>query len=105
MAPIFVEFGGGTPGAHSGAGMKVQEFLERFIDGYLLGDLRTMAQVPPPPAGEYGACGFSMVLITLAGAELLGALVSPTPFNPYHGSRYFERFWKEFMYPDDGARA
>ncbi|MGE5836006.1 MAG: hypothetical protein ACM4AI_16110 [Acidobacteriota bacterium] len=62
--------------------MEIEAFLERFVEGYLFGDLESMAQVRLE-GRKYGNCGYSMVLVELAGAELLGARRSPA------GSRIF----------------
>jgi hypothetical protein len=84
--------------------MEIEDFLKRFIDQYLLRDLASMAAVSPPP-GETGACGFSMVLVALAGCELLGSITYPKPFRPLEGRRHFAHFWRSAMYPTDAVRA
>ena len=84
--------------------MRIEDFLERFVEGYLFGDLRAMSNVPAPAPGAYGACGYSMVLVTLAGSELLGSLVYSEPFNKRDGDKYLEHFWQEYLYPDDSRR-
>lgn len=84
--------------------MEIEDFLKQFIDGYLLADLAAMSAVTPPP-GQTGACGYSMVLVTLAGCELLGALTCSRSFNPFEGSEHFAYFWRNGLYPTDSVRA
>ncbi len=84
--------------------LTIEEFLERYVAGYLLSDLRAMLAVPAPEPGKYGACGFSIVLVTLAGVELMGFLTSDQDFNPNYGRQYFRQFWSEFLYPEDQDR-
>jgi hypothetical protein len=48
--------------------------LEVLIEGYLLGDLESMATEITPK--EVGAVGYPMAMAGLAGSELLGALTS-----------------------------
>jgi len=47
-------------------------FLEKFVEGYLLSDLKTMAEIPAKDGP--GNLGYPMVLAVFAGCELLGAL-------------------------------
>jgi hypothetical protein len=84
--------------------MPIEGFLKQFIEDYLLRDLDSMAAVSPPP-GQTGACGFSMVLVTLAGCELLGALTHTRPFHPRNGAEQFYHFWRNGLYPNDRVRA
>jgi hypothetical protein len=50
--------------------MKIEAFLEQFVEGYIFEDLASMESVPN--RGRYGNCGYSMVMVALAGVELLG---------------------------------
>lgn len=84
--------------------MNVEDFLKQFVEDYLLRDLASMAAIAPP-AGETGACGYSMVLVTLAGCELLGALSYTKPFDPRSGSEHFTHFWQKGLYPTDPVRS
>lgn len=79
--------------------MTIDDFLERFVEGYLLGDLRSMERVRLQPGESYGACGYSMVMVAAAGTELLGGLVYPHTFNPSSGRQHFTHYWKQFLYP------
>jgi hypothetical protein len=48
--------------------------MEILIEGYLFGDLESMAtEIKPKPIG---AVGYPIVMAVLAGSELLGALTS-----------------------------
>jgi hypothetical protein len=46
-----------------------------------------------------------MVLVTLAGCELLGALTHTRPFDSRNGAEHFSHFWRNGLYPKDRARA
>lgn len=85
--------------------MEIDAFLDKFVRGYLLGDLESMARVQPLPSG-FGACGYSMVATTIAGIELLGGLTSPRPFTGMgRDSRpAFRWFWETYLYPDPPRR-
>src|SRR4051794_14911172 len=84
--------------------MEIEDFLKLFVDQYLLRDLASMAAVSPPP-GETGACGFSMVLVTLAGCEMLGSITYPRPFRPSEGGRHFAHFGGDALSPTAPVRA
>jgi len=58
------------------ANMKIDEFLLRVVDGYLLHDLENMATFTTQ-VGTVGAMGYPMLVSTLAGMELLGNLLMP----------------------------
>lgn len=83
--------------------MTLDEFLERFVEGYLFGDLRSMAPIKPPD-GQYGGVGYPMVMTALAGVELLGVLTSDEEFSPHSGRKRFREFWQSFLYPSQPAR-
>src|SRR6266851_4683170 len=57
-----------------GPTIDVENMLEHGIEGYLLGDLESMATEIQPK--EIGACGYPMMMAVLSGSELLGALTS-----------------------------
>ena len=78
--------------------MTLDQFLERFVEGYLFGDLRTMAAIKIPADEPFGAVGYPMVSSTLAGVELLGVLTADKIFNPTEGALRFEEFWTGFLY-------
>lgn len=79
--------------------MKLEDFLDQFVEGYLFSDLRSMSQVSTPAGLPYGAVGYPMVSTTIAGIELLGALTSSSTFDKHRGSVYFRNFWGD-MYSD-----
>lgn len=84
--------------------MNLDQYLAQFIEGYLLEDLRAMAPIRLAPGKEYGAVGYPMVMTVLSGIEVLGALTSPTKFNPENGASRFGDYWRNYMYPDRPAR-
>ena len=75
--------------------MTLDEYLERFIEGYLFEDLRSMASIELPPGKEYGAVGYPMVMTALSGIEVLGVLTSRASFSPDNGAARFGEFWRD----------
>lgn len=73
--------------------MTIEDFLKRFVEGYLFHDLENMVTLKPLKGQDDGAAGYPMIMTTLAGVELLGGLISPTPFNQYDGNNYFLDYW------------
>lgn len=84
-----------------GEPMTLDEFIERFIEGYLFHDLREMAKIRVP---NYGGCGYPMVMTTLAGIELLGVLTSEKDYSEQHGDNRFREFWQRYLYPTSPRR-
>jgi hypothetical protein len=85
--------------------MRLLDFLERDVDGYLFEDLNSMAAVRLPSDKCYGGVGYPMVMTALAGVELLGALTSGDEFKTWkHGDRRFCKFWRDYLYPNEPAR-
>ena len=74
--------------------MKIDDFLDRHVEGYLFKDLDAMSAISLKPGEAYGAVGYPMVSTALAGIELLGGLVSPQVFNANNGATYFRNFWR-----------
>jgi hypothetical protein len=56
--------------------MTLDDFLSRFVEGYLFEDLRSMAAIRLPEGVLYGAAGYPMVMTALSGVELLGMLTA-----------------------------
>lgn len=83
--------------------MDLDEYLNRFIEGYLFQDLKSMASIKLPEGSEYGAVGYPMVMTALSGIEMLGSLTSRAPLDDGKGS--FGHFWKVYMYPGHQGRA
>src|SRR5690349_10277604 len=79
--------------------MTLDQYLERFVEGYLFEDLRSMAGVRLPAGKEYGGVGYPMVATTCAGIELLGVLTSATTFTGWKGDKPFRDYWQQFLYP------
>lgn len=79
--------------------MNIDDFLKQFVDGYLLGDLQSMAAVVVPSGKIYGGVGYPMVATTLAGMELLGELLMPNtdPFDPNQSNVYFLNYWDNYF--------
>jgi hypothetical protein len=84
--------------------MTFDQYVRRFVDGYLFGDLRTMASIRLPEGQKYGGVGYPMLLTTLAGIELLGTLTSAADFKRREGEERFCEFWREHLYPGDANR-
>ena len=68
--------------------MSVAALLEHVVDGYLLGDLKSMRTAIRPAAT--GAVCYPMLMAVLAGSELLGSLTGDTG-DP------IERYWQTYM--------
>lgn len=80
--------------------MTIHEFYEKFIEGYLFSDLENMSRLKPIN-NSYGAAGYPMLITTLSGMELLGALVQERgeQFSPSSnaGRVYFLDFWEQYL--------
>lgn len=72
------------------------EFLERNVEEYLFKDLERMAGIQ---------AAFPMTMSALAGVELLGTLLSTTPFTAFKGYDYFTLYWTGPLYGGDAAKA
>lgn len=68
----------------------VSSVLTNLVEGYLLGDLESMAT--EVQSKEMGACGYPMVMAVLSGSELLGAMTS----DAAQADR-IEAYWKTYM--------
>ncbi|MDH4045616.1 MAG: hypothetical protein OEW06_14290 [Gemmatimonadota bacterium] len=79
----------------------LHEFLEHDVEGYLFHDLRAMQGVTAPPDAPGGGLGYPLLITTLAGIELLGAILSRRPFNTNSGRQYFADYWHRFLYPSN----
>jgi len=83
----------------------LSNFLEKYVEGYLFEDLRTMKNAQPAQGKDAGALGYPILMTAFAGIELFGALLSTTKFEPYHGGEYFKAFWTKHLYPIEPRRA
>ena len=81
----------------------LDQFLEQFVEGYLLQDLQAMKAIPPPPGEVYGAVVYPLLMTALSGIELLGVLTSTSTFDPENGRSCFVSFWKDYVYADGPA--
>lgn len=79
--------------------VSIDDFIERFVAGYLFGDLERMSQVTVHPGEQYGGVGYPMVATILSGMELLGGLLTPTAatFNPDSGNDNFLNYWDNYF--------
>jgi hypothetical protein len=66
------------------------DVLETLVEGWLLGDLESMATEIKPK--DIGAVGYPMAMAVLAGSELLGALVSDITKSKRIGN-----YWTRYM--------
>jgi len=68
----------------------VERMLQHGVEGYLFGDLESMAtEIVSKPIG---AVGYPMVMAVLAGSELLGAMTSTVK-----QSDRIESYWAKYM--------
>jgi hypothetical protein len=68
----------------------VSSVLTNLVEGYLLGDLESMAT--EVQRKEMGACGYPMVMAVLSGSELLGAMTTDAAQDDR-----IEAYWKTYM--------
>jgi hypothetical protein len=81
---------------------RLDDVLERTIDGYLSYDLSTMERDDESGNGV----GFPLLMCTCSGIEFLGGLLSPTQFKAYQmGHSYFNAYWSRVLYPPPSPRA
>lgn len=82
--------------------MKLQQFVDEFIDGYIASDLETMSDSARATGMKYGDVGYPMVSTTLAGIELLGGLLLPSAsrFTTKNGMSRFLLFWDNYLVKD-----
>ncbi|MBI2908644.1 MAG: hypothetical protein HYX92_13460 [Chloroflexi bacterium] len=74
--------------------LTVDKFLADAVEAYLFNDLESMAALDRHP----GACGYPMLLATLAGMELLGGLLSSDEFCSKRGaSKRLESYWEHYF--------
>lgn len=85
--------------------MTIEEFLKRFIEGYLFHDLESMSEITLPEGQDDGAAGYPMIATILAGMELLGGLLIPNtdPFDPDRGNDYFLNYWNNYFVQQNPA--
>lgn len=69
----------------------VRYLKNTVIDGYMLGDLRKMVDLPVVP-NQTGNCNFPITLYIFSCIEFLGTLVAETPIPDGHGATQ-ARFW------------
>src|SRR5438034_7474253 len=80
--------------------MTPKQFLKRHVEGYLFKDLRTMQRVKLRKHQKIGGVGYPLAATILSGMELLGCLMSTTPFNINDtslGNKYFNNFWNKYF--------
>lgn len=77
--------------------MRIEDFVTRYLDGYLFSDLTTM-RAARPAMGDDGHLGYPMLLACAAGIEVLGILVATTPFKAHKPAKNFLRYWEQHLY-------
>jgi len=88
-ASAAVAAGLSTPGDGAPT-LPVASMLKYVIEGYLLGDLESMAT--EIRLKEFGAVGYPMVMAVLSGSELLGALTTDVSED-----NRIETYWKTYL--------
>jgi hypothetical protein len=83
----------------------IEDFLQEWVDGYLIGDLKTLEDVRLPAGQKYGAVGYPLVASVAAGIELLGALLCGQPFTPHNADRRFNYYWDTYLTKIDAVYA
>ena len=69
----------------------IRYLKEKVIDGYMLGDLKRMVDLPVVP-NQTGNCNFPITLYVFSCIEFLGTLVSEEPIPDRPGATQ-DRFW------------
>ncbi len=80
--------------------MAIDDFLKRFVEGYLLHDLESMSKITLPAGQNDGAAGYPIIATVLAGMELLGNILMPNTddFDPKNKSNdYFLNYWDNYF--------
>jgi hypothetical protein len=80
--------------------VRIQEFLETWVEGYLIEDLKTLENVQLPEGKNYGAVGYPLVATVAAGIELLGALLLKGNGN---AEQRFNYYWDKYLKKMDPA--
>ena len=62
-----------------------------------------MAPIELADGKLYGAVGYPIVMTSLSGIEVLGALTSRTKFVAGNGAARFREFWRNFLYAERPA--
>jgi len=83
--------------------MRLDDFLRKYVDGYLFADLETLRTAGPPAPAADGHVGYPMFTACAAGIELLGFLVSDgsVAFKDRKPNENFVEYWKTYLYPDE----
>jgi hypothetical protein len=77
--------------------MKLEEFFEKIIDGYLFLDLASMAEDTDNNGGRGGGVGYPMLQTIMSGIELLGAIISKNYKANSSGEGYYSRYWIQVL--------
>jgi hypothetical protein len=75
----------------------IDDFLKRFVEGYLFHDLDNIATLKALEGHDDGAAGYPMIATIMAGIELLGGLVSQSSFSNTAGNGYFLDYWNKCL--------
>jgi hypothetical protein len=74
-------------------------FLQKHVEGYLFEDLRKMSEIKLDDGSTAGACGYPMLMTSLSGMELLGALLWAGTFNKNDHDKHFKHYWDLCLVP------
>lgn len=79
--------------------MEINNFLEKFVEGYLFCDIENMLKNCNVNESGYGSCGYPVVMSILSGMELLGDLLSNKEIKPRNGmgNGNFISFWDNYF--------
>lgn len=77
----------------------VKDFLEHYIDKYLMHDVADMMR----PQAQIG---FPLLMTVFAGMELMGGLLDTSTFKMIgKGEKYFSLYWRKYLYPSPSSRS
>lgn len=86
--------------------MTQAEFFNHIIDGYLLHDLRNMADVQLREGEDKGGLGYPMLATIASGMELLGGVLQTDHIYEDHARNsrsYFNSYWNDYLVPTNTA--
>jgi hypothetical protein len=84
--------------------VRVDDFFRNHFEAHLLADMATLESVRLPAGANGGGVGYPLLATAIAATELLGALRSPTEFDPQAGRKRFTEWWQQELYQTSPER-
>lgn len=83
--------------------MDLNDFLKDVVEDRLFRDMTAMKSITCQSGQTAGAVGYPLLMAAFAGIELLGTLLSKSPFSKSQGASYFRDAWQH-IYPTAPCR-